>query len=282
MILAHETLDLFGKPVFERTTLQAPFKKKLTLYKEACFLYITWGTCHTFAQDVAVKTEEKEAVLMKCGHYAGRFLGASQHTTEYQAIAVHFYPEVLNKVYEYTLPDCLTTPHLNKQSMAKLPSDAGLERYMEGIATCFENPDKANQELMALKLKQLVTILSATQHSPEVRAVLSNLFVPTSFAFQELVAANLYTNITLQELAQLASLSESSLKRMFKKVYNESPASYLRHKKLLRSQELLTTSDLSITQITLDCGFNDVAHFSKLFKQKYGVSPSAYRINQLV
>ncbi|EAY30083.1 transcriptional regulator, AraC family protein [Microscilla marina ATCC 23134] len=282
MILEHETLDLFGKSVFERATLRAPFKKKLTLYKKACFLYITRGACHAFAPDVVVKAEEKEAVLMKCGHYTGRFLGESPHT-EYQAIAVHFYPEVLNKVYEYTLPDCLTTPpHLNKQSMAKLPSGTGIERYMGSIAACFENFDEANQELMALKLKELVTVLSATQHAPEVRAVLSNLFVPTSFTFQELVAANLYTNITLQELAQLASLSESSLKRMFKKVYQDSPASYLRHQKLLRSQELLTASNLSITQITLDCGFNDVAHFSKLFKQKYGVSPSAYRVNQLV
>jgi AraC-like DNA-binding protein len=97
-----------------------------------------------------------------------------------------------------------------------------------------------------------------------------------------MVAAHLYTNITVQELAQLAGLSESSVKREFKKIYQHSPASYLRQQKLLRAENLLLSSGHNIRQVTHECGFKDIAHFSKLFKQTYGVSPSVYRAEHLV
>ena len=282
MSVENQILELFGKPVFERAHLQTPFKKKLEMNNQACFLYVRQGCCQSFAQDVEVKAQAQEAILMKSGTYSGRFLGNEPYQN-YRAIAIHFYPEVLQKVYEYELPPLLKSKGAEGQSMVKLAHSAALTGYIENLLFYFDNPRKAHNEALAALLKELVTMLEQQiPQNPELQPILSELFSPVSYSFQEMVAAHLYTNITVQELAQLAGLSESSVKREFKKIYQHSPASYLRQQKLLRAENLLLSSGCNIRQVTHECGFKDIAHFSKLFKQTYGVSPSAYRAEHLV
>lgn len=282
MSITYQTLELFGKPVFERATLQPPFKKQLAMNGQACCLYITQGVCQAFAQDVGVEAQAQETVLMRSGTYSGRFLANPPHKS-YQAIAIHFFPETLRKVYEYELPTLLKQKETIGQSLVKLSSSAQLANYIERLLFYFDNPHQAKHEVMVLKFKELVTILGQQiPQNPEIGSFLSGLFSPINCSFKEMIEAHLYTNITVQELAQLARVSESSLKREFKKIYQHSPASYLREQKLLRAEELLLSSDFNISQVTHACGFKDIAHFSKLFKQKYSMSPSAYRSEHLV
>ena len=280
MILAHQTLELFDKMLFERATLCPPFKRQVPMPNEACFLYVLDGGYHSYSEEGAMTVQAKEGILMKCGNYLGRFFSTSE-SKEYKAIAVHFYPEVLKKIYESGLPEFLKKSAKPKVGMTKVKSDEMLKRYIESILFYFENPQMASEELMVLKLKELILILNETQNAPEIQLILSNLFSPMVYSFKEIIAAHLYSNITIPELAQLTNLSESSFKREFKKVYNDSPASYLRQHKLRKAEELLMVSELNVTQITFECGFSDVAHFSRLFKNKYGESPSAYRLNQM-
>lgn len=280
MMNEHQTLDLFDKMLFERATLCPPFKKHVPMPNEACFLYVLDGGYHSYSEEGTLTVNHKEGILMKCGNYLGRFFSSSE-SKQYKAIAVHFYPEVLKKIYAAEIPAFLKNPQKPKVGMTKVKTDELLQRYIEGILFYFENPQLASEELLILKLKELILILNETQNAPEVQLILSNLFTPSTYSFKEIVETHVYTNITISELAQLANLSESSFKREFKKVYNDSPANYLRTQKLLKAEELLILSDLNITQITFECGFNDVAHFSKLFKNKFAMTPSAFRLTQI-
>lgn len=57
---------------------------------------------------------------------------------------------------------------------------------------------------------------------------------------------------------------------------------YLVYTKLTISENLLCTTDKSISDIALDCGFNDSNYFSTVFKQRYGIPPLKYRKNYKV
>jgi AraC-like DNA-binding protein len=61
----------------------------------------------------------------------------------------------------------------------------------------------------------------------------------------------------------MTNLRLSSFKREFKKNYNDAPASYIRNKRLEKSAKLLCISEKRITNIAHDCGFNDLATFSR-------------------
>jgi transcriptional regulator GlxA family with amidase domain len=150
---------------------------------------------------------------------------------------------------------------------------------MESIMLLFKNPSLADEEVLALKLKEIVLILSKMDNSG-VRQILLNLFNPTSVAFKQTIEAHLFSQLSLDDLANLTNNSLTSFKRKFKEIYNDSPANYIKNTRLKKATELLQLSDKSVADISYECAFNDQAHFSNSFKRKYNLTPSEYRLAQ--
>lgn len=89
-----------------------------------------------------------------------------------------------------------------------------------------------------------------------------------------------YTDkLTLSEIAKTAGVSEREASRCFKKNIGQSPVEYLIAFRLNEAKKLLRESGLSITEISLQCGFSDSAYFGKVFRSAFGVTPGAYRMN---
>ncbi|WP_449439568.1 helix-turn-helix domain-containing protein [Pedobacter steynii] len=132
-----------------------------------------------------------------------------------------------------------------------------------------------------MKLKEIIILLSQTKNAEAIQMILSQLFSPTIYSFKQIIDANLFSTITLDELADYCNLSLSSFKREFAKHYNDTPANYLKTKRLEKASELLMVSNMRITDIAFECGFNELANFTKSFHGKYGVTPSNYRLNQI-
>ena len=278
MIIEHKSIDLFGSKVFETLKLDGPMSMPSILANQACYFYVKEGKMETYGSTAHEMMECKESLLSKCGSYIGK-LTPDEDTGVYQGVAIHFEPELLRKIYEDRLPDFLSKPIAlsRKVGLAKVQRDELFSRYIDGILFFFENRELITDEILVLKLKELLLLLANTKDAPFVHEILSNLFSPQSVQFKEVVEANIFTNISTEELAILTNNSLSSFKREFKKVYDDSPASYIRNKKLEKAASLLKHSEEQISNIAYDCGFNDISHFSKLFKSKYNVSPSAWR-----
>ena len=84
----------------------------------------------------------------------------------------------------------------------------------------------------------------------------------------------------VEELSQQTNLSISSFKREFVKLYNDTPANYIKIRKLEKAAELLLISDERISDIAFSCGFKDLSNFTKSFHEKYQTTPTNYRLNQ--
>ena len=281
MILDHKSFNLFDKILCEKAVLKTPFSSPAPMPNEACFLYILDGGNVSSSETGQMTINKRDAVLMKCGNYFGEFIGGEK-SQKYEAVVVHFYPEVLNRVYGNEIPGFLKNKNktVSGIGMTKVKADEILRRFIDSMLFYFENPQLVTEELLVLKVKELLLILSQTQDAPAVIEILSNLFSPTTYSFKEIIKAHLYSNITIEALAAVTNLSVSSFKREFKKVYNDSPANYLKNKKIEKAKELLLVSDQNISGIAYDCGFTSLAHFSKSFKEKFGVTPSQFKLNQ--
>ena len=77
-------------------------------------------------------------------------------------------------------------------------------------------------------------------------------------------------------LASVCNISESYLKKLFKKKFGVPPKRYIIQKKINYACELLLLGRYSINQIAELCNFSDVYYFSKQFKEQMGVSPTEY------
>ena len=86
-----------------------------------------------------------------------------------------------------------------------------------------------------------------------------------------------HSNITLSDLTQHFHRSKSSISHLFKKENGMTIRTYCNKLKLEDAKKLLLKTDIPITEVALNVGFNDTSYFIHLFKNKYGISPLQYR-----
>jgi len=85
------------------------------------------------------------------------------------------------------------------------------------------------------------------------------------------------TDIDFDSLAQSVGYSLDHFRLLFKKETGISPKKYILNKRLSLAQELINESNLSLTEIGTNCGFEYYSQFSLFFKQKTGLSPLQYK-----
>jgi AraC-like DNA-binding protein len=88
---------------------------------------------------------------------------------------------------------------------------------------------------------------------------------------------NFKERISLQEVADLASMTVPAFCRYFKKVTGKTFTKLVNEYRVVHATKLLSESQMSITDIAFECGFNNFSHFNKLFKEIAGKSASKYR-----
>ncbi len=82
----------------------------------------------------------------------------------------------------------------------------------------------------------------------------------------EIMKTNFRYNLSPDEFAAMCHHNLTSFKRNFRKQYDEPPGRWLLKKRLDYSMTILGNSETTIAQIGYDCGFEDLSHFSRLFK----------------
>ncbi len=83
--------------------------------------------------------------------------------------------------------------------------------------------------------------------------------------------------IRISELAQMLAVSDRTLIRRFNSTMGQSPLTYLQHLRIDTARALLEAGDLSTEQIAVYVGYSDTASFTRLFRERVGFTPSAYR-----
>lgn len=85
------------------------------------------------------------------------------------------------------------------------------------------------------------------------------------------------SNITVNEICSIIFVSPCHFQRIFKKHMNQTPYKYLTNLRISKAKEKLKNEESSIEEIARLCGFLSSSHFSSVFKQTEGISPSQYR-----
>jgi AraC-like DNA-binding protein len=91
------------------------------------------------------------------------------------------------------------------------------------------------------------------------------------------VNANFQNHISLDEIADVVSMTVPAFCRYFKKVTGKTFTKLVNEYRVVHATKLLSESQLSITDISYECGFNNFSHFNKIFKEITGKSASKYR-----
>ncbi|MEO5888959.1 MAG: AraC family transcriptional regulator [Ferruginibacter sp.] len=158
--------------------------------------------------------------------------------------------------------------------------DIQLLKYIESLDPYFHAPEKVEANLVKLKLLELLFYLSSLHNK-----ILQQL-LDSKEDFRSNITATVEENImnplSLHQLAVLTGRSLSSFRRDFLAVYNMPPSQWIRQKKLEKSKELLISTTMTVTDICHTTGFENIAHFSRLFKSQFGCGPLRFRMRRVL
>jgi AraC family transcriptional regulator len=96
---------------------------------------------------------------------------------------------------------------------------------------------------------------------------------------KELVHAKIGDDLSLDEMAQSVGLSTAHFARMFRKSTGQTPHQFVLRQRLERAKAMLHAPNARVLDVAVACGFKTQQHFAQVFRDVWGVSPTAYRQN---
>ena len=94
---------------------------------------------------------------------------------------------------------------------------------------------------------------------------------------QQIVYSNIFSDISVEEIAKRCNRSLTSFKKEFFRIYGTSPHQWLIRQRLIHARLLLISTDKAIAEIGTACAFPNTSHLIKLFRKQYGMTPATYR-----
>ena len=125
---------------------------------------------------------------------------------------------------------------------------------------------------LCLFLDALIQTSSARREPRETQ--LRDFYIQEAVSYMEL---NYQRELTVEEIAGACQLNRSYFSKLFKEKKGCPPQEFLIRLRLTKAAELMKQSTVSIGDISASCGYPNQLHFSRAFKQRYGVSPREWR-----
>lgn len=159
----------------------------------------------------------------------------------------------------------------------KILKDAGLIlNRREGRETYYTASETAYSELLHEMIERMIEIdcpfegIFEEKSSYDTRIQVIN-------EIHDLITKDLTTRYTVEELSAKFHINTTSLKDVFKKVYGEPIATYMKNYRIHRAKELLLTTDKSISEIASLVGYENQSKFTQAFKSITGKLPKDIR-----
>jgi AraC-like DNA-binding protein len=278
MIVDHKKIESNQKVVFETITCNNETTFNFQLNDEAYFIYVNHGHHIAISPNEIIEVPEGnlgiavgKSLILKA--YPNR---ENQH---YQVLIIHINREFVAKAFGNKFPDISSSSEneFSKDMFTGKPCVIS-KNYVDGIMHYFYNQHVVTDEIVAIKIKEILLLLLASKKAEEVALLLEHFVNKRTASFKEVIETHVLSEISLEEFSQLCNMSLSTFKRHFKKIYNTTPNEYFFEKRLENAKRLMATSEQSIDKVAVLSGFKTTAHFSKKFKKKYGIPPSHYKL----
>ena len=125
-------------------------------------------------------------------------------------------------------------------------------------------------ELVALQLKQMELLTGKTPQNQAVNHHVEKIFYACEILKKEMVSPP-----KARELARRVGLNHNQLVQEFKEMFGVCPFEYLRIIRLEKARNLIASHECNITEAAFNVGYSSLSHFSKTFREEFGINPKA-------
>lgn len=149
-------------------------------------------------------------------------------------------------------------------------------KLKESLYSAYKNlPSISNEKLLSA-----FHILDACASYELLKTLMHIHKKPIDSQIDKYIHDNLSRQISVSGLCSEFHLSRHEIYNICDEYFSNTPAEYIKKCRLTHACKLLSTTNLPINKIAIECGIPDYNYFSKVFKANYGISPTKYKKNQ--
>ena len=195
------------------------------------------------------------------------YIYPKQFTEETRSILHRFHIDIEQLYKKYN----------NKENLTILETTPQIQRlWMELYHT--KSPDPG---LISLNVLKILYHLSNQQTIiPANSSYLTQNHAKLAKEVHDILSADLSRHISMREISGQTRVSETSLKNYFSTMFGMTVSEYMRNLRLQKASELLTSTNLPVSEISSICGYSNQGRFAKVFKEYHGMHPLEYRHSQ--
>ena len=160
-----------------------------------------------------------------------------------------------------------------------LNSSESLNAFFVSMSVYFRDTKEPDQSLLELKFRELILTLADNPLNAELLSYFCSLLhEPQSVSLQRIMEDNCCFNLRLEQYAELCNRSLSAFKRDFQKQFHTTPGKWLLEKRLNHAMHLLGHRNKTVSEAAFESGFENPSHFSRCFKERFGLPPTGVKM----
>ncbi|MEM6344518.1 MAG: AraC family transcriptional regulator [Bacteroidota bacterium] len=157
-------------------------------------------------------------------------------------------------------------------------NDIAIRQIIHRLMYLFTENHTSKDLFADLVLKELIIRILQTETRQKYVEKSAQLSSSHRLAFIiDYIRKNLHKNLSIKELSDKVCMSESNFHRVFKNELNVSPIEFINNERIKLATSLLQNPNKKIKEVCIECGFNSLSYFTRIFKRKNQLSPKAYQ-----
>jgi AraC-like DNA-binding protein len=252
--------------------------ERTSFITEHTLIFVLEGQKHLRIESVTYTAEPGQLMVIKRGIYVMSEL--MQPGSNYEALLVFFTDAFVQQfVHQHQL---MPLQPVSAPAYIRIPTNNLLDDYKTQFLGYFGKQVDGLDTLLHLKQQELMLLLLASPYKSQVLSFLQSIAWGHPQDIGYIVKKHLFQSLSLEELAKLSNRSLASFKRDFQQLFGSAPKKWINDQRLEHARSILQHSNKQVSEIALECGFENTPHFIRIFKQKFGVTPNAARAKNAI
>lgn len=192
----------------------------------------------------------------------------------YRSVVMKFSRDYLKEFF-HTLNrrDIPADARREKRCLVKFPANRlDVRSLFESLVPYFDAEATPDAEILKMKMAEGMFAILKTDEN--LYASLFDFVEPWKIDIVDFMEKNYMNDLTMEEMAYYTGRSLATFKRDFKKISSLTPQKWLIRRRLEAARELIRKGGRKVSEICFDVGFKNLSHFSKLYKETYGMAPT--------
>lgn len=272
------TSDKIGTMEICRQQHKTPFHKQ-TMLKEHFLLFAIEGLNELRIGSQFFSVKKGEMLLIKKAAYVEIVKsGDALNDFMYESVSFSLKKDIIIDFIKLIEMDHYEKEKEHESKALIYSYGERLKTFLESLKPYFNDNENIKTGLFKLKILELLYDLS--QSNPKFLNQLINIDQNKTRDLLKTIEEHYLRPYSLQELAYISGRSLSSFRREFESLFQMKPAKWIQEKRLHKAKELLLTTQLTIANVCYEVGYENVSHFSRLYKSYFGYNPTETKNKQ--